>query len=1087
MIRVKLTHLTEYTYDHAVALSPHIVRLRPAPHTRTHIESYSLAIEPEKKFLNWQQDPFSNWQARLVFPERARKLSVRVELVAQMQVFNPFDFFVEEYAETFPFVYEAALAKELVPYLTPSEDNEHIRNFVAGFKGDGLRIVDMVVAANRYIKDHVSYVIRLEPGVQAAAQTLELKSGSCRDSAYLLVQLFRHLGLAARFVSGYLIQLKSDGPVEEGGVTKDFTDLHAWAEVFIPGAGWVGLDATSGLLASEGHIPLAATPEPESAAAIQGFTEPCKVDFHFAMEVVRLSEAPRVTQPYTDALWSDVTALGKKLDRELKKSGMKLTIGGEPTFVSARDREGREWNFDALGENKFRLANELLSRFYEIYSQGGILMHSQGKWYPGEPLPRWSLDCFWRRDGRPLWKNPQLLGIGAPKEKKILSIENASALMDFLRRKLHLPPECVLDAYEDPAHYLHAEGKLPPEFEQEIKGNSYSEIERRRLLRILDQGLGEVAGFALPLRYNSTQKNWESAITVFRRGFLALLPGDSPMGLRLPLSSIAESFDPIYETDPLARSSEIAEAATHRGALRKNPVHTMLCAEVRENKLFVFLPPVQSVEEFISLLALIEEAAEALDLPLHLEGYEPPRDARLNSFRITPDPGVIEVNLFPSTTLKEAIEKTEIIYSEAQKLGLTTDRYLLDGRACATGGGNHITLGALNPEDSPFLRRPDILASLIAYWQNHPALSYVFSGLFIGPTSQAPRIDEARDENLYEAEIALKELRTAGKAAPMLQEVTGDGGQEALSLPSPWLVDRILRNVLTDMTGNTHRAEISIDKLYAPGSVTGRLGLVELRAFEMPPHYRMSCVQQLLVAALMLKFWHRPYESPLIRWGSALRDRWLLPHYLRQDLLAVLRDLRLSGFTFAQELLEPFFEFRFPLCGTYAVGGLQIELRMALEPWNVLGEETVSGNVSRSVDSAVERLQVSVRGFDAQKYVLTCNGHEIPLRHAENTDLHIAGIVFKAWAPPFTLHPTIGVHAPLNICVYDRAAKAYIGGCTYHVAHPGGRSHETYPVNAYEAESRRLARFTSMASMPKTAPEGVINPTYPHTLDLRLT
>lgn len=1068
MIRVKLTHLTEYVYDRNVMLSPHIVRLRPAPHTRTHIESYSLAIEPEKKFLNWQQDPFSNWQARIVFPESARKLSVRVELVAQMQVFNPFDFFVEEYAATFPFQYEAALAKELAPYLTASEDNAELKRFVAGFKGDGLRIVDMVVAANRYIKDHVSYVIRLEPGVQGASQTLELKSGSCRDSAYLLVQLFRHLGLAARFVSGYLIQLKSDGPAEEGGVTKDFTDLHAWAEVFIPGAGWVGLDATSGLLASEGHIPLAATPEPESAAAIQGFTEPCKVDFHFAMEVVRLSEAPRVTQPYNDALWEQVLQLGKKLDHELKKSGMKLTIGGEPTFVSATDREGREWNFDALGENKFRIASELLARFYNLYSQGGILMHSQGKWYPGEPLPRWSLDCFWRRDGKKLWKNPRLLGIGAAAEPQKISIEAVSAFVDFVRRKLRLPAECVLAAYEDPAHYLQAEGKLPLEFEQDIKGNSYSEIERRRLLRILDQGLGEVVGFALPLVYNTTQKLWHSAITVFRRGFLALLPGDSPMGLRLPLASIAEAFEPLYETDPLSRPADIGDAAAHRGALREKPVHTMLCAQLRENKLFVFLPPVQSVEEFVSLLEILEEAAEALGLPLSLEGYEPPRDQRLNSFRITPDPGVIEVNLFPSTTLKEAIEKTEIIYREAQQLGLTTDRYMVDGRACATGGGNHITLGALQPEDSPFLRRPDVLASLIAYWQNHPSLSYVFSGLFVGPTSQAPRIDEARDENLYEAEIALKELRRAGHAAP-------------------WLVDRILRNVLTDMTGNTHRAEISIDKLYAPGSATGRLGLVELRAFEMPPHYRMSCVQQLLVAALMIKFWRTPYQNELVKWGTALRDRWLLPHFLQQDLFAIVQDLKLCGFYFPQDLFAPFLEFRFPLCGAYSVGGLDMELRMALEPWNVLGEETVSGNVSRSVDSAVERLQISVRGFDAHKYSVTCNGYEIPLRSVEEGAVHIAGIVFKAWAPPFTLHPSIKVHAPLNLCIYDRKAKKYIGGCTYHVAHPGGRSHETYPVNAYEAESRRLARFTGHAAQPKNAPQSVMNPTYPHTLDLRLT
>lgn len=768
MIRVKLTHLTEYVYERPIALSPHIVRLRPAPHTRTQIESYSLAILPEKKFLNWQQDPFSNWQARVVFPEPAQKLSVKVELVAQMRVFNPFDFFVEDYAEKFPFSYEPGLAKELLPYLTASEDNPELKNFVAGFKGDGMIIVDMVVAANRYVKDHVSYVIRLEPGVQSAADTLQLKSGSCRDSAYLLVQLFRHLGLAARFVSGYLIQLKSDDPAVDGGVATDFTDLHAWAEVFIPGAGWVGLDATSGLLASEGHIPLAATPEPESASAIQGFTEPSKVDFHFSMEVIRLSETPRVTQPYTETLWNEVLVLGKQLDREIKKSDLKLSIGGEPTFVSASDREGREWNFDALGENKFRIASDLLTRFYEIYSKGGILLHSQGKWYPGEPLPRWSLDCFWRRDGQPLWRNPRLLGISTDGAGEPVSLEQVEAFFNFIRRKLKLPSECVISAHEDPVHYLHAEGKLPPEFEKETKGNSYSEIERRRLMRVLDQGLGDAVGFALPLAYNPVQKIWESAITVFRRGFLCLLPGDSPMGLRLPLASIAESYDPVFEADTMARAAEIGEPAAHRGKLREKPLQTMLCAEIRAKKLYVFLPPVNTLEEFVSLVSLIEETAESLNLKLSLEGYEPPRDARLNSFRITPDPGVIEVNLFPSTSLGEAIEKTEIVYREAQKVGLTTDRYMLDGRACATGGGNHITLGALRPEDSPFLRRPDLLASLIAYWQNHPSLSYVFSGLFIGPTSQAPRIDESRDENLYEAEIALKELRLDKSASPWL-------------------------------------------------------------------------------------------------------------------------------------------------------------------------------------------------------------------------------------------------------------------------------------------------------------------------------
>lgn len=1067
MIRVKLTHSTEYNYDRSVNLSPHVVRLKPAPHTRTLIESYALSIEPHSKFVNWQQDPFANYQARVVFPAPARRLAVRVEMVAQLRVFNPFDFFVEDYAKTFPFAYSDALALELAPYLKISEAGAELRKFAEGFSGKGLAIVDMLVALNRHVRDHVGYVIRLEPGVQTAAETLRLKSGSCRDSAFLLVQVLRHLGLAARFVSGYLIQLKSDEEREKaGGVAEDFCDLHAWAEVFVPGAGWIGLDATSGLLAAEGHIPLAATPEPESAAAIYGFTDPCRSELSFAMEVVRLGETPRVTQPYTERLWEKIGALTAKIDADIQREDIRLSIGGEPTFVSASDREGVEWNFSALGENKYRMAESLLARFYELYSKGGILLRSQGKWYPGEPLPRWSLDCIWRRDGAPLWHNPALLGIGLEQNEKH-TIADAEALLRFISQRLALPTECIVPAFEDPAHYVHAESKLPFEFPKQITGNSFDDIERRRLLRVLDDGLGSPVGYVLPLDFDRPRATWQSAVTAFRRGFLALLPGDSPLGLRLPLSSIAESFEPAIAVDPLTRGKKIEPLSPPRGKLRAQPIQTMLCTEIRAGKLFVFLPPVEAIEDFIQLIGFIEEAATALRLRINLEGYEPPRDTRLNSFRITPDPGVIEVNLFPSGTLAEACEKTETIYREAASIGLTTDRYMLDGRPCATGGGNHITLGALHPEDSPFLRRPDLLASLIAYWQNHPALSYVFSGLFIGPTSQAPRIDEARDENLYEASIALKELQMNPH-------------------PAPWLVDRILRNVLTDMTGNTHRAEISIDKLYAPGSHTGRLGLVELRAFEMPPHYRMSAVQQLLVAALILRFWRKPYQSALIPWGAELRDRWLLPFFLEQDLLLVLHDLRLAGYDFPEETLRPFLEFRFPLYGRYEAAGIAIELRMALEPWNVLGEEAVSGNVSRSVDSAVERVQVAVRGLKPGRHTITCNGYKLPLRATDEDNLMIAGIVFKAWAPPFSLHPTIQTHSPLNICIFDHSDGKYVGGCAYHVAHPGGRSYDRYPVNAAEAESRRLSRFTDSAETPEHTPQTLVNPRYPHTLDLRL-
>jgi uncharacterized protein (DUF2126 family) len=746
---------------------------------------------------------------------------------------------------------------------------------------------------------------------------------------------------------------------------------------------------------------------------------------------------------------------------------MKLSIGGEPTFVSASDRESRQWNFDALGKDKYELAEKLLERLYGIYCKGGIILRSQGKWYPGEPLPRWSIDAFWRRDGKALWNDLTLLGFSDDKKPTYHSVGDAETFIATLAEKLSLPKECIHPAYEDPAHHIHAESKLPADFQKEIEGNSFEEIERRRLLKILDKGLGDPVGYAMPLAYNATHKVWESAVTEFRRGFLSLIPGDSPLGLRLPLGSISDTFEPEYLRDPFEKKDPLEKVST-KGRKRKKPVRTFLCVEPRAGYLCVFLPPLVNLEEFITLVSEIETSAKSAGVILHLEGYQPPKDERLNFFRITPDPGVIEVNMFPSASIAELTAKTQVVYEEAERVGLTTDRYMLDGRPSATGGGNHITVGALHPEDSPFLRRPDLLASLISYWQNHPSLSYLFSGLFIGPTSQAPRIDEARDGNLYEAEIALKELRRHAEAPP-------------------WQIDRILRNVLVDMTGNTHRAEISIDKLYAPGSYTGRLGLVELRGFEMPPHARMSVTQQYLVAALILMFWREPFRAPLTPWGGALKDKWLLPHYLHKDFLSVLGDLKKAGYPFADYHFTPFYEFRFPLYGRYTCEKIELELRMALEPWNVLGEETLSGNVSRAVDSSVERVQLIARNLDLNRYKIACNGYDLPLKYSAEDDLYVCGVVFKAWSPPFTLHPTIPVHAPLQFAIYDSVAKKYIGGCSYHVAHPGGRSYDTYPVNSYEAESRRLSRFTEQAKYPTHPPEKLGHPIHMHTLDLRLS
>lgn len=367
-IRVALNHLTHYKFDRAVEISPHVIRLRPAAHSRTPIEAYSLNIKPKKHWINWQQDPFGNYLARVVFPEKATELSIEVDLIADMTVINPFDFFVEESAEHYPFTYSDQLRKELAPYLEIREAGPNLRKWLRTCKKGKQKIIDFLVDLNQRLEKDIFYNIRMEPGVQSCEETLQKASGSCRDSAWLLVQVLRHLGIAARFVSGYLVQLTTDVKSLDGpsGPETDFTDLHAWAEAYIPGAGWCGLDPTSGLFAGEGHIPLACTPDPGSAAPVSGATGKCEVTFNHRNSVQRIHEDPRVTKPYTDTQWQAVNALGNMVDEELLTQDVRLTMGGEPTFVSIDDMESAQWDTAALGEHKRQLAGDLLKRLWKI-------------------------------------------------------------------------------------------------------------------------------------------------------------------------------------------------------------------------------------------------------------------------------------------------------------------------------------------------------------------------------------------------------------------------------------------------------------------------------------------------------------------------------------------------------------------------------------------------------------------------------------------------------------------------------------------------------------------------------------------------
>ncbi|WP_421891434.1 DUF2126 domain-containing protein [Marinoscillum sp.] len=1106
-IKVAVRHYTKYTYDKHIELSPQVIRLRPAPHSRTFIKGYSLNIKPEGHFINWQQDPFGNYLARIVFPEKVDHFEVDVEVIADMVVINPFDFFIEEYAEKFPFQYEEYLKRQLSPYLEVTEKGALLMELVARAKEKKLaemNTVDYLVALNQMVNQALSYNIRMEPGVQSCEETLQLASGSCRDFSWVLVQLLRHVGLASRFVSGYLIQLKADQKALDGpsGTEEDFTDLHAWAEVYLPGAGWVGLDSTSGLFAGEGHIPLACTPEPQSAAPISGFAEPAKTAFHFENTVKRIEETPRVTKPYSEEQWAQIVAVGDKVDADLNANNVKMTMGGEPTFVSIDNNDAPEWNSEADGEHKRKLSNQLFHQLKESYGKGALMQYGQGKWYPGEPLPRWKLACYWRLDGEPIWHNDALL---ADISKDYgLSHTDAARFIEELATELNVEQANITPAYEDPFYFIWEESKVPLNVDP-LKVDLKSPLERQKLAQLLQDGLDKPVGYAVPLSWDQEHTSWQSCKWSFRKKNLFLVPGNSPIGLRLPLDSIQytdpeeEEIRPerdlFEETEALPTSGEAASFGLDNRPFNNSEkiFKTCLLAEIREGKLFVFFPPLTHFEHYLDLVGAVERTAEKLQIPVLIEGYDPPADNRVQKLMITPDPGVIEVNIHPAKTWRELLSNYEILYDKARESRLTTEKFNLDGRHTGTGGGNHVTIGGSKPAESPILRRPDVLKSFITYWQHHPALSYLFSTQFIGPTSQAPRVDEGRDDILYELELAFQQV-------PNFKED---------NVPY-WLVDRIFRNLLVDITGNTHRAEFCIDKLYSPDSSTGRLGILEFRGFDMPPHYRMGMVQFLLIRALLSWFWKNPYDHKLVRWGTQLHDRFLLPHYCYKDMTEVVNDLRNAGYDFDISWFDPFFSFRFPFVGELQVDDIHIELKMAIEPWHVLGEEMSSSGTARFVDSSLERLQVKITGMTDSRYQLMCNGLRIPLKNTGVQGEYVSGIRYRAWQPPSALHPTLGVDTPLVIDLYDTWTKKSVAACKYHVAHPGGRNYNTFPVNSFEAESRRISRFfdfghsinlveptieqptsvgrfiTKVNILTNYEATGeVVNPEFPHTMDLR--
>ena len=1067
-IQVALNHRTQYRYENAVSVGPQIIRLRPAPHCRTPILSYSLSVTPSEHLLNWQLDLYNNHVARLLFTDKTNKVVVEVDLVAELSPSNPFDFFLEPGVEDYPFEYDPELAKDLGPYLAVDPDGPRLRTFLGKLSREKRGTISFLVDLNRRVRNEIDYVTRLDPGVQPCEQTLEKCTGSCRDSAWLLVQVLRRCGIAARFVSGYLIQLATDDSSSEGasGPRADSADFHAWAEAFLPGAGWTGMDPTSGLFAGEGHIALVCTPNPLTAAPIEGTVERANVDFSYSMSVQRLNDPPRPSKPFTEEAWLRVEEVAHRVDADLEAQDVRLTMGGEPTFVGIDEPESPQWSIDAMGALKRTRGLALIRCLRAKVAPGGQLHYGQGKWYPGEPLPRWALSCYWRVDGVPVWENIDLIAL--ENQKYGFGAADALKFIAALSRRLEVSIENVLPAHNE------AESADRPEARHQTNT--------------------EPAGYILPIRRRQPEGRlcWSSQLWFPRPERLLLSPGESPIGYRIPTESMpwVAPDEVQYEREATQFGAPIKlPVRPHRrmDLFQRNPVadrlpavsstaetaleliRPALCVQAREGRLHVFLPYASQLPDYLDLIAAVEDTCQYLHQPVWIEGYPPPSDPRLRSFSVTPDPGVLEVNLPPASNWDELEQINAVLFEEAHHNRLTAEKFAYDGSHIATGGGSHIVIGGATILDSPFLRRPDLLRSMLAFWQNHPSLSYLFSGMYIGPTSQSPRIDEARMDALYELELAFSNL-------------------PARDCP-PTTLDGSFRNLLVDVTGNSHRAEFCIDKLYPPEGRGLRLGLLELRAFEMAPHVRMGLIEMLLIRALVCMFWKRPFEGGLIRWGTALHDRFMLPYFVRRDFSGVIGCLRESGYNFEEEWFAAQLEFRFPKIGSIAVEGVELELREALEPWNVLAEETTSGRTVRAVDSSFERIQVKVSGLTTEsRYVVACNGRSVPLYPTGERGESVAGVRYRARQLSAELHPTIPVHAPLIFDIIDRLKNRSIGRCAYHVGSPDGRAYTARPVNATEAGDRRRQRFLESDPAPglMAAPDEETNPIFPLTLDLRL-
>ncbi|GAA4454949.1 transglutaminase family protein [Novipirellula rosea] len=1116
-MRVALSHHLSFVFHRQLNPTTLWLRLRPAPHTAAEIEAYSMKVHAEPVWLTWARDPFENHLGRLDLPEPFSRVGFDVEFIADLVPFNPFSFFVEPFANDYPFEYPEQLRKELIPYLHQEPCGDAFTGWLAGLDRTPRYLVEYLTLLNNEVHDRLKVYPSSGVKPNPLDTVIENGGGSPQDLAWVLTQSLRSLGLAARFTSGYLITLAtdSDGNVSDDD-SADVARIHAWSEVFIPGAGWIGLDPSLGIFTAEHHVPLASAPDRFRTLPLVGIKEQWVESSRDEVKLRRLK--PRApSKLLSETHWRDIVATGRFVDETLSKQQLALCSSAEVNFIydsSAPSSESAATTATSTPIDR-EVAEQLLERLKAKWAAGGAVHIGQGEHYRGESSARWRMTCCYRTDGHPLWCNEER-SASCRHGAQDVTVKDAHQFACTLANGLAVNADFVIAAHEDRLYQLWSDSSqlnmLPDS--DELK----DPLRRQRLAERLSAPQSAPTGYVLPLRWDPIRNRWSSGKWEFRRAGLFLLPGDFAMGFRLPLGSLSKlatepddiATEPsqfeekallpqIYGEasarqtviSPLQDAPEVVDSGKNGRAPR-----TALCVEARDNAIHVFLPPIHFVEHYVELIAVIQATAQQLQLPVVLEGYDPPQDQRLKRFVIEPDRNRVRLVLPAASSWQQQCELYETAYAEAKAVGLVPESGLsednddvvhlaeLDEEKVQRASSNTaLTLGGPTPSSSPFLNHPQLLRSLISYWQNHPCLSYLFSGTQIGPSGNAPRPDEGRDDALYELGIALERFPVTDS-------------------PHLWLPDRLLRHLLADASGNMHRAEIRVDTLYAPERQSRRLGQILLQSFTMAPISTLASLQALLVRALIAHFKRRPYAEPLVRWESQLHDRFMLPQVLWDDFNSVIRDLNESGFPLQQEWFQSIFELNFPRLGRVQIGDITLELRRAHEPWPLLAEEVTGAGIARFIDVANERLQVRLSGVIPDRYVLACNRESVPLKRGSTEGEYVAGVRYKVTQPPSTLHPTIAPVTALVFDLIDTWTSKSIGGCTYYPAAPqtwtdeagatpekvelAGREPTVPPLPAAPAPIRVSGRFEGTGSGDNAigTPTQRLDRRFPYLLDL---